>query len=298
MDQVPSRQVARWVDPAMYAATPVKQDEDGLIRPHVELLDMTMNPLRVMAAVCQMYKGDPVFSPDDVPKQLALDSLRDMLRTTLKAPLEWVRLSFIIEGVSRSFTHQQVRQRTAAFAQESMRFAVKEDASVEVVWPPEFQDLPEDHPVRIRWVEQIKRTAEDYDFYINNGIPAESARSGLLIGTATRLHYTTNLRDLLSHAGYRLCSQAQFEWKQVWAEMIRAILYYGPESQRWQQKAIADIFKPICYQTGKCEFMGSADRFCVIRDRVQAHHEAGEQPETWTDIHPLEALRYGAARHG
>jgi hypothetical protein len=78
--------------------------------------------------------------------------------------------------------------------------------------------------------------------------------------------------------------------------MIHAILNYGPEEERWQQQAIGRLFKPVCYLTGKCEFMAATDRFCGIRDRVEAHHRAGDLPEEWTDIDPMEPLREGAAR--
>jgi flavin-dependent thymidylate synthase len=249
-----------------------------------------------MAAVNQMYRGDPVHSPDDVPRRMAIDCLEDMKRTTLQAPLEWVHLALLIEGVSRAFTHQLVRQRTAAYAQESLRFAVKDNVSMEVVMPPYFGNLPSDDETRREWDDHVARTAWLYDRWINKGVPAEDARGGLLINTATRIHYSTNLRGLAEHSGYRLCSQAQYEWKMVWMKIIEAINSYGPEEERWQQRAITTLFKPICFQTGKCEFMGANDRYCVIRDRVEAHHTAGDLPATWTDIGVWEPLGYSSAR--
>ena len=139
-------------------------------------------------------------------------------------------------------------------------------------------------------------TGDFYNYLIGNGIPAEDARKALLIGTTTQLHYRTNLRDLIHHSGLRLCSQAQAEWKTVWVEIIRALLAYGPEEHRWQQRAITKLFRPVCYQTGKCEFMGAADRWCVIRDRVEEHHRNGDRPETWVDIDPHACLHPEAAR--
>jgi len=142
----------------------------------------------------------------------------------------------------------------------------------------------------------VADTGDFYNYLIGNGIPAEDARKALLIGTTTQLHYRTNLRDLIHHSGLRLCSQAQAEWKTVWVEIIRALLAYGPEEHRWQQRAITKLFRPVCYQTGKCEFMGAADRWCVIRDRVEEHHRNGDRPETWVDIDPHACLHPEAAR--
>jgi thymidylate synthase ThyX len=50
----------------------------------------------------------------------------ECFKTTLKAPLEFIDFHLMVEGVTRAHTHQEVRQRTAVFAQESMRFAVKD----------------------------------------------------------------------------------------------------------------------------------------------------------------------------
>jgi hypothetical protein len=110
------------------------------------------------------------------------------------------------------------------------------------------------------------------------------------------LHYKTNLRNLAEHSGMRLCSQAQWDWKQVWAGIIKSIMAYGPQEDRWQQREIIKLFKPVCYRTGKCEFLAETDRFCVIRERVMEHHRRGEAPEQWHDIDPFEPLAEGAAR--
>jgi flavin-dependent thymidylate synthase len=255
---------------------------------------MTRNPLRVMAAVWRGYAGEFI-TPDDVTEDLAREFASDCLKSKIAAPLEWCQVALLISGVSRDFTHQIVRQRTATFVQESMRFAVKDNMSNELPEPPSIARLDEDDEIYQRWLDHVIRTGEFYNYLIANDIPAEDARKALLIGTTTQLHYRTNLRDLIHHSGLRLCSQAQAEWKQVWVEIIRAILRYGPDEDRWQQREIIKLFRPVCFATGKCEFMGAMDRFCVIRDRVEAHHRAGDRPELWTDINPHEPLHPDAA---
>jgi flavin-dependent thymidylate synthase len=211
-------------------------------------------------------------------------------------PLEWIDFHFLFEGVTRAWMDQLRTQRTAAYVAESLRFAVKEDAQVEVVMPPSIARLKDDDPKRIIWENALRVMGLSYDQLINSGIPAEDARGLLPMNTATRIHYKTNLRGLAQHAGMRLCSQAQHEWKQVWHGIIEAIASYGPEEDRWQQQEILRLFRPICYQTGRCQFRAETDRFCSIRDRVETHHRNGVPPELWHDINPLEAMREGAAR--
>lgn len=290
-------QLMRWADEAMFAAEPSD------IEPSVTIISMTPDPLRVIAAACEMYRGRVVRHASQVREDNAMDFLHDMEKTTLTAGLEFVDVHMLIEGVTRAFTHQLVRQRTAVYVQESMRFAVKTNATEEVVYPPSLKALPDDHPWRVNWDMAMRHVANTYKNLVNAGMPAEDARGLLPTNIATRIHYKTNLRNLRTEAGKRLCSQAQFEWKQVWFEIIKAIRDYprthahsSTLDDQWQYDAIASLFKPVCYLTGKCEFMASTDRACSIRDRVEAHHRSGEPPTVWLDINPLEPLMEGAAR--
>lgn len=293
----PGTSIQRWADTAMYPAAHNEQADRGeLVEPKVTLVSMTPQPLRTMAAACELYVGHIFTDPMDISKPLALHWLEEMTRTELESGLEFIDLHFFIEGVPRDFTHQAVRQRTAVYVQESQRFAVKENAQFEVTMPPSISKLAEDDPMRVLWIQADEYDAQVYNGLISGGIPAEDARKRLPQGITTRLHYKTNLRNLIPLAGKRLCSQAQYDWKKVWYGMIQAILNYGPVHERWQQREISKLFKPICYQTGKCGFHAESDRFCVIRERVDAHAANGEQPRVWLDIDPMEPLREGAAR--
>lgn len=291
-----STEVARFADVAMYKAEPMPTGPNG-VQPTVTLLSATTMPLRTMAAATDLYKGLVTRDQSAMPRNVAMAALEDMTKTVLKAGLEFIDFHFLIEGVTRAFTHQLVRQRTAVYIQESMRFAVKEDAAVEVALPPSLMGLAEDDPRRVVWTDEVVRNSETYNRLINAGIPAEDARGLLPTNITTRIHYKTTLRGLMDHAGVRLCTQAQFEWRLVWAGIIQAIANrdsysfmsaHLATSDNWEFQEIAKLFKPICYRTGKCEFMASVDRACSIRDRVEAHHAKGESSATWVDILPRE----------
>jgi flavin-dependent thymidylate synthase len=287
-----STDMERWADKAMYSAVPMRQGDRG-VQPIVTLVNATSMPLRSMAAATDMYSGHVTRKPGEVPREVAEAALEDMTRTVLKAGLEFIDFHFLIEGVTRAFTHQLVRQRSAVYIQESMRFAVKEDAAVEVGLPPSLAVLKEDDPRRVVWTDEIERMGETYNRLVSSGVPAEDARGLLPTNITTRVHYKTSLRGLLEHSGLRLCTQAQFEWRLVWAGIIQAINRHesfgtGYGSDCWEFQAIAKLFKPVCYRTGKCEFMASVDRACSIRDRVEAHHQNGEPSTVWVDIQTRE----------
>ena len=127
-----SKELSKWSDSYMFKA------EDSLAAegPKVYLLGGPSDPLGQIAACAKMYKGEVVRDLRDVTDEERMMYLEEIQKTVLKMPLEAVSLHFMVEGVTRSFTHQMVRQRTAAYAQESMRFAVKEDAATAVAMVP------------------------------------------------------------------------------------------------------------------------------------------------------------------
>lgn len=309
--------LAKWADPAMFEAEPMPTANG----PQVFLLWMTPDPLGAIAAACKMYKGEVVRDLATITDAERLEYLEQIQKTKLKAPFEFVKFHFMIEGVTRAFTHQLVRQRTAVYAQESLRFAVKSDMPMYL--PPSIAANPDAQRV---WEEDNQRVGDTYHKLIDMGIPAEDARGRLPHDILTRVHYSTDLRALLDHAGNRLCTQAQFEWRLVFArlvESIRSKAYGNPQTGQhtpeyangttkvYMANELTGLFKPVCYQTGKCEFKANFDRACSIRDRVDAFESAGIpsngwHSEGWVDKErsPLAAIKPGewlldhtAARH-
>jgi flavin-dependent thymidylate synthase len=290
----PSKEIARFADVAMFKAEPI----DIQAGPQVHLLWMTPDPLGAIAAACKMYKGEVVRDLATVTDAERLEYLEQITKTKLKAPFEFVKFHFLIEGVTRSFTHQLVRQRTAVYAQESLRFAVKEDMPVAL--PP---SIPADDPDSDKiagttaiWYDAIEHIQSAYNHLINSGIPAEDARGLLPHNVLTRVHYSTDLRALLDHAGNRLCTQAQFEWRIVFSKIAKAIRGLDDVNARaiggpvhdgiiYAKMAshLADLFAPVCYQTGKCEFRANFDRHCSIRDRVDNLGAKGIPSSQWGD---------------
>ena len=291
-----STEVSTFVDKAMFEAEEIPSD--ALEHPRVYLLQATADPLGVVAATSMMYEGKVVTDMYEITDEQRRHYFDECFKTTLKAPLEFIDFHFMVEGVTRSHTHQEVRQRTAVFAQESMRFAVKDNLR-ESVRPGPL--INEDRRKREKYYEAIDKVNEVYQWLIANGTPAEEARGLLPHDTLTRLHHKVNMRNLMDELGKRTCTQAQFEWR-AWAGQVRdAIRDYDPRVQlgsandggdyNWQFRYIAEspIFQPICFNSGKCMFKASMDRGCTIRERVEAgrfdeiqvHEWAGDPTAAW-----------------
>lgn len=322
-----TKEVQKWADEYMFTAEP----SDAAAGPKVYLLGAPADPLGHIAACAKMYKGEVVRNLADVTDDERREYLGEMQKTKLKMPLEAVNLHFMIEGVTRGFTHQMVRQRTAAYAQESTRFAVKEDLSAATALPPSLAGFGSpDHPTYeyatigdrlysdwkhdqadvwhvaspeernyLRWRRSVDVIGEAYMEMVNTGMPAEDARGLMPTNITTRLNYITNLRGLLDHAGNRLCTQAQFEWRMAFAQIAQAMRDYGKDhlyrvnqggvpwelNSGWQWDAIADLLKPVCYQTGSCAFKADFDRKCSIRSRVDANADINRPSNEWDKEH-------------
>jgi flavin-dependent thymidylate synthase len=311
-----TKEVQKWADVAMFKA----EEIDATKGPQVKLLSCNNDPLGTIAAAAKMYAGESVESLTRITDDERRHYLSDVRKNALAAPLEFVNFHFIISGVTRGFTHQMVRQRTATYTQESTRFAVKE--SVPVGLPPSLvgtlpwaqyvaknnegwrgveddvwhmQQASKQQLWRKAWDECVDGIGATYNNLVNSGMPAEDARGLLPTNLLTRINYNTSLRGLLEHSGLRLCTQAQFEWRLVWDQIKKAIIEYGKTqwynlegtdmigqpSSAWQFEALSKIFKPICFQKGSCQFLSDVDRSCTIRDRVQTFAQHGIPSNKW-----------------
>lgn len=339
------KEIQKWADAAMFTAEP----SDATNGPRVYLLSAPADPLGSIAAAAKMYKGEVVRDLAEVSDGDRHYYLGEMQKTKLKMPLEAVTFHFLLDGVTRAFTHQLVRQRTAAYAQESMRFAVVEDSFFDrialppsLAWAneriddgrtrgdvlaeefadvnpngPAFDRLPENVRKLLLWRHSVAVTQRTYQRLVDTGMPAEDARGLLPTNITTRVHYITNLRGLLDHAGNRLCTQAQFEWRLVFSQVAKVLREFGIDENghtvrdTWQYQAIAQLLQPACYQAGKCVFDADFDRKCSIRDRVNAYADRGIPSSQWDkghyplgtgelNIHPINPIEWladpGAAR--
>jgi flavin-dependent thymidylate synthase len=249
----------------MYTSQPIKAAEG----PRVTVLSAPSDPLGLIAAQAKTYVGEFVDDLAHITDEERRHYLGEIQKTALTMPLEAVLFNFSITGVTRSFTHQMVRQRTAAYAQESMRFSVVEDSFVDrVALPPslanttaKYHEVEESERIhsgyagewgtpsqirerlahamtreskeenwRWKWDEAVHALQKTYSDLINSGMPAEDARGLLPHNITTRIKYNTNMRALLEHIGLRTCTQAQFEWRGVAFQMMQALRTYGRET--------------------------------------------------------------------
>ena len=180
------------------------------------------------------------------------------MRDTIKSSWEFVDYVFNIEGVTRAFTHQLVRTRTGAYAQESQRTVNVSDH--EVIAP----DFPtpgcED-----QWNDTVKMVKETYDWTIKNGMPAQDARGILPTNISTSIIAKFNLRTLHEMAKLRLCTRTQGEYQNVFRMMRELVCEVHP----WAR----DFIDVYCAAHGTCAFPRYGKTECPLYKYVMPQEE-------------------------
>ncbi|MFH1857118.1 MAG: FAD-dependent thymidylate synthase [Candidatus Omnitrophota bacterium] len=193
----------------------------------VKLLDVSENALPIIYAACRQCYS-PEFAGDiidkirgDVKKQESF--VKKIVASGHESPLEHVKFTFAIEGVSRASTHQLVRHRIASYSQQSQRY-VKED-NFDYVIPP---SIKKDEIACAEFVRIMDEIQKSYKFFIDRfkekgtvGEKAnEDARYVLPQAAETKIVVTMNCRQLLHFFKQRCCSRAQWEIRALADKML------------------------------------------------------------------------------
>lgn len=133
--------------------------------------------------------------------------------------------TFLLEGISRSCSHQIVRHRLASFSQESQRYVSLEKGGWQAVTPPALADMPE---ARVVLEEAWADLQEAYARLRDLGFRKEDARFLLPNAAETRLVMTMDYGALRHFFWLRLDKAAQWEVRAVAKDMLRLVHPLAP----------------------------------------------------------------------
>lgn len=152
--------------------------------------------------------------------------------------LEHAVWSFLITGVSRSFTHELVRHRHLSYSQLSQRYVNESDS--EFVEPDVIAGDPELHAT---WCEAVNATRAAYDRLmagldrhfasesdgtLRRKLARQAARSILPNATETKIFVTGNARALRHFIEMRGSEQADVEIRRVAVAMLHILQRESP----------------------------------------------------------------------
>jgi thymidylate synthase (FAD) len=132
-------------------------------------------------------------------------------RATTVLEMPWTRFTWLIEGVSRSLTHQLVRHRGLSFSQESQRYVDFQKGNVDKNYPPFI--LPEGitREQENKLLEAYRSTVLAYEDLRKVGLKKEDARFVLPNAASTRLVVSASFKDLYHFLDLRCAKDAQWE---------------------------------------------------------------------------------------
>lgn len=152
------------------------------------------------------------------------------MANTIPSSWEFIDYTFMIEGVSRAFTHQFVRSRQGSYAQQTMRVLdVSEGPGWDYVTGPSIANRPDgDKLLHSIYATCMDHIAEVYKSLIKHGAAIEDARGILPTNIQTNIVAKFNFRTLCELTRKRASSRTQGEYREVLEAMKREVLAVHP----------------------------------------------------------------------
>lgn len=134
----------------------------------------------------------------------------EAIANTIPSCWEFVDYTFFVQNVTRAFTHQLVRTRTASFAQQTMRVL---DVSEGRGW--DYAIGPSVAPANCAGVfdDCMAHIGEAYDEMIASGVAIEDARGVLPTNILTNILVKMNMRTFVELVRKRSSSRVQGEYR-------------------------------------------------------------------------------------
>lgn len=159
-----------------------------------------------------------------IPYDKKVDGLRYMANT-IPSSWEFVNYTFLLTGVSRAFTHQLVRTRTASFAQQTMRVL---DVSSGPGWEYLTGPSIEENACSDVYHNEMDKIALAYKIMIKNGVKIEDARGILPTNILTNIVININMRNLVELIYKRTSPRVQGEYRDALEGMKTAACQVHP----------------------------------------------------------------------
>ncbi len=149
----------------------------------------------------------------------------EYMANTIPSSWEFVQYTFLINGVSRAFTHQFVRTRTGSYAQQTMR-VLNVSGFDYITGPTINSDV--DGIIRNTYQKAMRDVGYAYDQMIIAGAAIEDARGILPTNICTNIVAKFDLRTLADTARKRASSRTQGEYRDVMDAMLKEVLRVHP----------------------------------------------------------------------
>lgn len=152
----------------------------------------------------------------------------EYMANTIPSSWEFCTYTFLINDVTRAFTHQFVRTRTGSYAQQTMRVL---DVSG---WTYGTGPTIEQSPERADFYDQTMREISSaYETLIEDGAAIEDARGVLPTNIHTNIAAKFDLRTMTDTARKRASGRTQGEYRDVMEAMKAEVMRVHPWTEKF-----------------------------------------------------------------
>lgn len=205
----------------------------------VQLIDYTgagaADPARHAANVLVFTKGTRLnmtaglMAEVEAKPWAVIEKEMEYMANTIPSSWEFVSYTFLINGVTRAFTHQFVRTRTGSYAQQTMR-VLDVDGWDYLVGPTidgEAKDVYDD---------AMEKIDDAYRLMIKSGAKIEDARGILPTNILTNIVAKFDLRTFSDTQRKRASTRTQGEYREVMAAMRAEVLRVHPWAKMFLER--------------------------------------------------------------
>lgn len=200
----------------------------------------------------------------------------EYMSKTLPSSWEFADLVFCIEGVSRAFTHQLVRTRTASYAQQAMRVVDMTDFEYHI--GPSIKDKFQ----RGQYENTMHYINGAYRMLIGMGVKPEDARGILPTDILTNIVMKMNLRTLSELVLKRKSARVQGEYAEVLAQMITETEKVWPWAKMFIEPKALPAYDRVTTYLRK-----------MIDKEIAETGKPQHETETWAIMKDMDLIRTG-----
>lgn len=167
---------------------------------------------------------------------------------------EQVEVTIALENIPRSMSHQLVRHRLAAYAQQSQRYVTMSSEDVDKMLhetvPPRVERNNRAYHAYQKAIRQDEESYHEiYEALLEEGYTKEEAkedaRSVLPNSCPTNIVTTKNLRQIAHECSIRLCKRTQYTTRDLYEMLRDDLVKYLPLMENY--------LKPKCFKFRLCD---------------------------------------------
>lgn len=222
----------------------VKKEKKNMT-PTVTLVNVTQNAMEMLIlAKSTRLEMSPhliqkIFKMSDEEKRQEVSYIAN----TIPSSWEFVDFTFLVCNVTRAYTHQQVRTRTASYAQQAMRITDMSKGFDYSTGPSiaDNEDLKENYDAGMTFIRAT------YKYLVDHGATIQDARGLLPTNIGTNILIKLNLRAFVDLCHKRSSSRVQDEYREVVRQMKEVVIKELP----WVEEFVNKTFDKAASELDK-----------------------------------------------